>query len=83
MRWELKELQRRTGITFVHVTHAQSEAMALSDWIALVHQGVLLELGSPREVYGKPASFTAVDVMGLANLIPALVIRAAGEDSWW
>ena len=51
MRWELKDLQRRTGITFVYVTHDQSEAMALSDRIAVMHQGRLQQCGPPREVY--------------------------------
>src|SRR5262249_30541715 len=61
MRWELKELQRRTGITFVYVTHDQSEAMALSDRIAVMHQGVVLQVGTPREVYTQPSSKTVAD----------------------
>ena len=81
MRWELKDLQRRTGITFVYVTHDQSEAMALSDRIAVMHQGEVLQFGAPREVYTRPASKTVADFMGLVNLIPGQVIRAAGDDS--
>jgi iron(III) transport system ATP-binding protein len=81
MRWELKELQRRTGITFVYVTHDQSEAMALSDRIAVMHQGELMQHGPPREVYRRPASKTVADFMGLVNLIPGRVVRAAGDDS--
>ncbi len=81
MRWELKELQRRTGITFVYVTHDQSEAMALSDRIAVMHLGELMQLGAPREVYTRPANRTVADFMGLVNLIPARVVRAAGEES--
>jgi ABC-type Fe3+/spermidine/putrescine transport system ATPase subunit len=81
MRWELKELQRRTGITFVYVTHDQSEAMALSDRIAVMHQGELLQVGAPRDVYTRPASRTVADFMGLVNLVPGRVIRAAGDDS--
>jgi iron(III) transport system ATP-binding protein len=81
MRWELKELQRRTGITFVYVTHDQSEAMALSDRIAVMHEGEVLQFGAPREVYRHPSSKTVADFMGLVNLIPGRVIRAAGEDS--
>jgi iron(III) transport system ATP-binding protein len=79
MRWELKELQRRTGITFVYVTHDQSEAMALSDRIAVMHLGRLMQLGAPREVYTRPANRIVADFMGLVNLIPARVVRA-GED---
>jgi iron(III) transport system ATP-binding protein len=73
MRWELKELQRRTGITFVYVTHDQSEAMALSDRIAVMHQGELVQLGPPREVYMRPATRTVADFMGLINLLEARV----------
>jgi iron(III) transport system ATP-binding protein len=81
MRWELKELQRRTGITFVYVTHDQSEAMALSDRIAVMHLGELMQVGTPREVYTHPANRTVADFMGLVNLIPARVVRADGERS--
>jgi len=81
MRWELKDLQRRTGITFVYVTHDQSEAMALSDRIAVMHQGEVLQFGAPRDVYTRPANKTVADFMGLVNLIPGRVIRAAGEGS--
>ena len=81
MRWELKELQRRTAITFVYVTHDQSEAMALSDRIAVMHQGEVMQLGPPRQVYTRPANKTVADFMGLVNLIPGRVVRAAGDDS--
>jgi len=81
MRWELKELQRRTGITFVYVTHDQSEAMALSDRIAVIHQGQLQQHGRPREVYARPANRTVADFMGLVNLVPGRVARASGDTS--
>jgi iron(III) transport system ATP-binding protein len=81
MRWELKELQQRTGITFVYVTHDQSEAMALSDRIAVIHAGEIMQLGAPREVYSRPANKTVADFMGLVNLISGRVVRAAGDDS--
>ena len=75
MRWELKDLQRRTGITFVYVTHDQSEAMALSDRIAVMHQGRLQQCGPPREVYAQPTNRTVADFMGLVNLLPGRVAR--------
>jgi iron(III) transport system ATP-binding protein len=81
MRWELKDLQRRTGITFVYVTHDQSEAMALSDRIAVMHQGEIMQLGAPREVYAHPANKTVADFMGLINLVPGRILKLAGEDS--
>ena len=82
MRWELKDLQRRTGITFVYVTHDQAEAMALSDRIAVLHEGVLLQDGPPREVYARPATRVVADFMGLVNLLPGRVVRVAADESW-
>ncbi len=81
MRWELKELQRRTGITFVYVTHDQAEAMALSDRLAVLHEGVLLQIGAPREVYARPASRVVADFMGLVNLLPGRVVHAGADES--
>jgi iron(III) transport system ATP-binding protein len=78
MRGELKELQRRTGITFVYVTHDQAEALALSDKIAVIQGGRLVQLGTPREVYDRPASRRVADFMGLVNLLPATVAGASG-----
>ena len=78
MRAELKALQRRTGITFVYVTHDQAEALALSDEIAVMHRGRLQQVGSPREVYAKPANRIVAEFMGLVNLLPAKVLSANG-----
>ena len=79
MRWELKELQRRTGITFVYVTHDQSEAMALSDRIAVMHAGEIMQVGAPRAVYARPVNKIVADFMGLVNLIPGKVVRAGAD----
>jgi len=73
MRSELKALQRRTGITFVYVTHDQAEALALSDGIAVMDRGRLQQFGTPREVYARPANRMVADFMGLVNLLPAQV----------
>ena len=70
MRTELKQLQRRTGITFVYVTHDQAEALALSDMVAVIHGGRLQQYGTPQEVYAKPANRIVADFMGLVNLVP-------------
>jgi ABC-type Fe3+/spermidine/putrescine transport system ATPase subunit len=59
----------------VYVTHDQSEALALSDRIAVMHAGELQQYGTPREVYTRPANRTVADFMGLVNLIPARVRR--------
>src|SRR5947199_8794910 len=77
MRVELKELQRRTGITFVYVTHDQAEALALSDMVAVIHGGRLQQFGTPFEVYAHPANRTIADFMGLVNLVPGTVRRDA------
>jgi iron(III) transport system ATP-binding protein len=73
MRTELKELQRRTGITFVYVTHDQAEALALSDRIAVMQLGKMQQYGTPLEVYTQPANRTVADFMGLVNLLPGKV----------
>ena len=73
MRGELKELQRRTGITFVYVTHDQAEALALSDQIAVMSAGRLQQYGTPAEVYARPANRLVADFMGLVNFVPGKV----------
>jgi iron(III) transport system ATP-binding protein len=74
MRSELKQLQRRTGITFIYVTHDQAEALALSDRIAVIHEGRLQQYGSPYEVYARPANRIVADFMGNVNLLPAQIV---------
>jgi iron(III) transport system ATP-binding protein len=76
MRTELKVLQRRTGITFVYVTHDQAEALALSDQIAVIHGGKVQQYGTPHEVYSKPANRLVADFMGLVNLVTGKVLAA-------
>jgi iron(III) transport system ATP-binding protein len=76
MRVELKQIQRRTGITFVYVTHDQAEALALSDDIAVMHGGALQQFGPPRAVYSKPANRIVADFMGQVNFVPARVTQA-------
>lgn len=73
MRVELKELQRRTGITFIYVTHDQAEALSLSDRIAVMHEGTLRQYGTPQDVYRKPADRVVADFMGSANFVRATV----------
>src|SRR3954470_13125876 len=73
MRVELKDLQRRTRITFVYVTHDQAEALALSDMVAVMSGGRLQQFGTPFDVYAHPASRMVADFMGLVNLVPGRV----------
>jgi ABC-type Fe3+/spermidine/putrescine transport system ATPase subunit len=71
MQTELKSLQREVGITFIFVTHDQEEAMALSDRIALLRSGLLEQVASPREIYGRPASAYVAQFIGQTNLLRA------------
>ncbi|HTH96733.1 MAG TPA: ABC transporter ATP-binding protein [Stellaceae bacterium] len=80
MRIELKQLQRRTGITFIYVTHDQAEALALSDQIAVMYKGKLQQCGSPQEVYVTPANRVVADFMGLVNFLPGRVVASGHVD---
>ena len=77
MRTELKTLQRRTGITFIYVTHDQAEAMALSDRIVVFNKGAVQQVGTPRDVYERPANLFVADFMGLVNKLPGTLIERA------
>jgi ABC-type Fe3+/spermidine/putrescine transport system ATPase subunit len=71
MQSELKSLQREVGITFLFVTHDQDEAMALSDRIALLRNGALEQIASPREIYSYPATAYTAQFIGQTNLLRA------------
>lgn len=71
MQGELKSLQRELGITFLFVTHDQEEAMALSDRIALLKDGSLEQVASPREIYARPATSYTAQFIGQTNLLRA------------
>ena len=70
MRTEIRKIQQKVGITAVYVTHDQSEAMAISDNIIIMSRGHMEQMGSPRDVYYKPASRFVADFIGEANFIP-------------
>jgi iron(III) transport system ATP-binding protein len=78
---ELKSLQRRTGVTFVHVTHDQSEAIAVADRIAVMHEGRIEQFASARDVYLRPASRIVADAMGAVNLIEARIVSRDGSGA--
>jgi spermidine/putrescine transport system ATP-binding protein len=80
MQFELKRLQHETGITFVFVTHDQEEALAMSDRIAVMSRGQVLQVGAPREIYDAPADRFVADFIGESNLLTGRVIGAAGKD---
>ncbi len=75
MQLELKELQQRTGTTFVYVTHDQEEAMTMSDRIAVMNGGVVEQLATPRELYQRPVSAFVAGFIGTSNLIDLRIDR--------
>jgi ABC-type Fe3+/spermidine/putrescine transport system ATPase subunit len=75
MQSELKSLQREIGITFLFVTHDQEEAMALSDRIALLRDGALEQVASPREIYAHPATAYTAQFIGQTNLLRGEIRR--------
>jgi len=76
MRFEIRELQKRLGITSIYVTHDQQEAMIIADRIVLMSQGRIDQIGLPEELYRRPATRFGAEFVGLANVLPATV---AGE----
>jgi spermidine/putrescine transport system ATP-binding protein len=79
MQLELKRIQREVGITFLFVTHDQSEALTMSDRIAVMSQGVVEQIGSPEEIYHRPASLFVAGFIGSANLLPGTAVGHDGE----
>ena len=80
MRGELKRLQGEAGITFIHVTHSQEEAMALADLVVVMDHGCIEQTGSPRDVYNAPATAFVARFIGGHNVIRGSVTRRGGRD---
>jgi spermidine/putrescine transport system ATP-binding protein len=77
MRSELRSIQKRTGVTFIYITHDQSEALAMSDRVAVMSAGVLQQVGRPRELYDQPATPFVASFVGETNAIPGRVTSLA------
>ena len=75
MRRELKDIQRRVGITFLFITHDQEEALSMSDQIAVMNRGRLEQVGSPLDVYRRPASKFVAEFLGDVNWIGSIGVR--------
>jgi len=76
LKVELKALQERVGITFLYVTHDQEEALTMSDRLAVMNAGKIVQIGTPREVYEEPADTYVADFLGAANLMEIWVSSA-------
>ncbi len=74
LKVELKALQERVGITFLYVTHDQEEALTMSDRLAVMNSGRIVQLGTPREVYEAPADTYVADFLGVSNLMEVEVV---------
>jgi spermidine/putrescine transport system ATP-binding protein len=79
LRQELKQLQRQTGISFIYITHDQEEALALSDRVAILKSGKLLQVGTPLEVYEHPADLYVAEFIGRANFLDGVLLNVEGD----
>jgi spermidine/putrescine transport system ATP-binding protein len=80
LKVELKALQERVGITFLYVTHDQEEALTMSDRLAVMHEGKIVQIGTPRQVYEEPADTYVADFLGVSNLMEVDVVEQ-GPDA--
>jgi len=78
MRAELKAIQRRTGVTFVYITHDQGEAFTMSDRVAVMSQGRIEQVGTPTEIYDAPATAFVASFVGESNPLPGRVEESEG-----
>ncbi len=79
MQLELKHIQHRVGITFIYVTHDQEEALTMSDRIAVMDRGQVLQVGAPAEIYEAPVNRFVADFIGESNLLEGQIARLEGE----
>lgn len=79
MQSVLKNLQRETGITFVYVTHSQSEAFSMADRVVIMSRGVIEQIGTPQEIYGAPRTRFVADFLGSSNIFTGRVHQAGAE----
>jgi iron(III) transport system ATP-binding protein len=80
MRGELRRLQKEVGITAVYVTHDQSEALALSDRIAVMRNGAIAQIGTPHEIYHQPANVFVATFVGRSNLFRGKLLERDTKD---
>ncbi|WP_459524493.1 ABC transporter ATP-binding protein [Leuconostoc lactis] len=85
MQYELREIQQRLGITFVFVTHDQEEALAMSDWIYVMNDGVIQQNGTPEDIYDEPINHFVADFIGESNILEGVMkadylVHFTGKD---
>ncbi|MEU9560210.1 ABC transporter ATP-binding protein [Streptomyces fumanus] len=80
MQWEVKRIQTEVGITFVHVTHDQEEAMTMADQVAVMNAGRVEQLGTPADLYENPRTTFVANFLGTSNFIEAGIEGASGTD---
>ena len=83
MQDELKSLQRRLGITFVFVTHDQSEALSMADSLAVFNAGKIAQIGTPAEIYNTPRTRFVADFVGSSNILPPDLTQSLGGPAQW
>ena len=81
MQVELKRLQKKLGITFIYVTHAQDEALSMSDRIVVMNKGVIEQADTPNEIYHNPKTLFVADFIGEANIINAKVVETNKKNA--
>jgi putative spermidine/putrescine transport system ATP-binding protein len=79
MQFEIKRLHRTCGMTFMYVTHDQGEALTMSDRIAILHEGIVQQTGTPKEIYERPANLFAAQFIGENNVLSGSVQRVNGK----
>ena len=80
MQIELKRIQTEVGITFIHVTHDQEEAMTMADTVAVMNEGLIEQMGAPADLYDNPATTFVSNFLGQSNLVEGAVSGPDGQD---
>jgi spermidine/putrescine transport system ATP-binding protein len=80
MQLELKRIQTEVGLTFIHVTHDQEEAMTMADTVAVMNNGIIEQMGPPTELYESPRTAFVANFLGQSNLFPAKVSGVDGDN---
>ncbi len=79
LQWELRTLNKQSGASFLYVTHDQEEALSMSDRIAIFNKGQIAQIGTPSELYERPANLFVAGFLGRSNVLPAIVRSVDGQ----